>query len=225
MRSRCLIFATAGLAILPLAGLIGHATEELAARTGPQIGGLLNATFRQRDRIDHRNLLILDGQLAIVKASITGSIIGNVLLVLGVAFAVGGWRRVEQDFNRTAAGLHSAPLVIAVGALLLPALFSFTPGGDRLPYRSGLDRRVHRAHGYLCGGPALHAQVTPEPVSFRSRTRRAQMVGRARYGDTCRSHRRSRVDERVPGRRTRADGRGTRTVRTVRRADRGADHR
>jgi Ca2+:H+ antiporter len=122
-----LIFAAAGLAILPLAGLIGHATEELAARTGPQIGGLLNATFGNVTELIIATFLILDGQLAIVKASITGSIIGNVLLVLGLAFAVGGWRRVEQDFNRTAAGLHSASLVIAVGALLLPALFAFTP--------------------------------------------------------------------------------------------------
>jgi Ca2+:H+ antiporter len=122
-----LIFAASGLAILPLAGLIGHATEELAARTGPQIGGLLNATFGNVTELIIATFLILNGELAIVKASITGSIIGNVLLVLGVAFAVGGWKRVEQDFNRTAAGLHSASLVIAVGALLLPALFSFTP--------------------------------------------------------------------------------------------------
>jgi Ca2+:H+ antiporter len=121
------IFATAGLAILPLAGLIGHATEELAARTGPQIGGLLNATFGNVTELIIATFLILEGQLAIVKASITGSIIGNVLLVLGVALAVGGWTRTEQDFNRRAAGLHSASLVIAVGALLLPALFAFTP--------------------------------------------------------------------------------------------------
>jgi Ca2+:H+ antiporter len=122
-----LIFATAGLAILPLAGLIGHATEELAGRTGPQIGGLLNATFGNVTELIIATFLILDGQLDIVKASITGSIIGNVLLVLGIAFAVGGWSRVEQTFNRTAAGLHSASLIIAVGALLLPALFSLTP--------------------------------------------------------------------------------------------------
>lgn len=122
-----LIFVSAGLAILPLAGLIGHATEELAARTGPQVGGLLNATFGNVTELIIATFLILEGQLAIVKASITGSIIGNVLLVLGLAFAVGGWTRVEQEFNRTAAGLHSASLVIAVGALLLPGLFAFTP--------------------------------------------------------------------------------------------------
>ena len=121
------IFIVSALSILPLAGLIGHATEELAARTGPQIGGLLNATFGNVTEMIIALFLILDGQLAVVKASITGSIIGNVLLVLGLAFLFGGWTRVEQDFNRRSAGLHAASLLIAVGALLLPALFSFTP--------------------------------------------------------------------------------------------------
>ena len=121
-----LIFAVSGLAILPLAGLIGNSTEELAARTGPQIGGLLNATFGNITELIIAFFLILEGQLQIVKASITGSIIGNVLLVLGLAFFVGGWSRVEQTFNRASAGLHAASLVIAVVALLLPALFSYT---------------------------------------------------------------------------------------------------
>ena len=121
------VFVVSGLAILPLAGLIGHATEDLAGRTGPQIGGLLNATFGNVTELIIAFFLVLQGQLEVVKASITGSIIGNVLLVLGLAFLVGGWSRVEQEFNRRAAGLHAASLVIAVGALLLPALFSFTP--------------------------------------------------------------------------------------------------
>jgi Ca2+:H+ antiporter len=121
------IFATSALAILPLAGLIGHATEDLAIRTGPQIGGLLNATFGNVTEMIIAVFLILDGQLEIVKASITGSIIGNVLLVLGLSFLVGGWTRVEQKFSRLSAGVHSASLMIAVAALLLPALFSFTP--------------------------------------------------------------------------------------------------
>jgi Ca2+:H+ antiporter len=121
-----LVFAFSALAILPLAGLIGHATEELATRTGPQIGGLLNATFGNVTEMIIAIFLIIEGEISVVKASITGSIIGNVLLVLGLAFFVGGWNRVEQEFNRTSAGLHAAQLVIAVGALLLPALFSFT---------------------------------------------------------------------------------------------------
>lgn len=120
------IFAVAALAILPLAGQIGHATEDLAIRSGPQIGGLLNATFGNVTEMIIAVFLIIEGEIEVVKASITGSIIGNVLVVLGLAFVVGGWSRKEQRFNRASAGLHSASLVIAVVGLMMPALFSFT---------------------------------------------------------------------------------------------------
>jgi Ca2+:H+ antiporter len=121
------IFTTSALAILPLAGLIGHATEDLAARVGPQKGGLLNATFGNVTEMIIAFFLILEGEIEVVKASITGSIIGNVLLVLGFAFLVGGWTRVQQTFNRASAGLHSASLVIAVVGLMMPALFALSP--------------------------------------------------------------------------------------------------
>lgn len=120
------IFITSAIAILPLAGMIGHATEDLAIRVGPQKGGLLNATFGNVTEMIIAFFLILQGELEVVKASITGSIIGNVLLVLGLAFLLGGWSRREQQFNRTSAGLHSASLVIAVVGLLMPALFALT---------------------------------------------------------------------------------------------------
>lgn len=120
------IFITAAIGILPLAGIIGHATEDLAARSGPQVGGLLNATFGNVTEMIIAFFLILEGELEVVKASITGSIIGNVLLVLGLAFLVGGWKREQQSFNVASAGLHSASLVIAVVALMMPALFSFS---------------------------------------------------------------------------------------------------
>jgi Ca2+:H+ antiporter len=121
------IFIVSALAILPLAGVIGHATEDLAIRSGPRVGGLLNATFGNVTELIIAFFLIMEGELEVVKASITGSIIGNVLLVLGLAFLVGGWTRKEQTFSRAAAGLHSASLVIAVAGLLMPALFSFSP--------------------------------------------------------------------------------------------------
>jgi Ca2+:H+ antiporter len=121
------IFVVSSLAILPLAGLIGHATEDLAARVGPQKGGLLNATFGNVTELIIAFFLILDNQLGVVKASITGSIIGNILLVLGAAFLAGGWKHEEQQFNRASAGLHSASLVIAVVGLLMPALFALSP--------------------------------------------------------------------------------------------------
>ncbi len=128
------IFVVSALAILPLAGLIGHATEDLAARAGPQLGGLLNATFGNVTEMIIAFFLILQGELDIVKASITGSIIGNVLLVLGLAFLIGGWSRQQQSFNPVSAGLHSASLVIAVVALLMPALFSFS--GEATNFRT-----------------------------------------------------------------------------------------
>jgi Ca2+:H+ antiporter len=87
----------------------------------------LNATFGNVTEMIIAIFLILEGELEVVKASITGSIIGNVLVVLGLAFLVGGWRREEQRFNQASAGLHSASLVIAVVGLMMPALFSFTP--------------------------------------------------------------------------------------------------
>ncbi|HEX2057715.1 MAG TPA: calcium/proton exchanger [Actinomycetota bacterium] len=124
------IFAVSALAILPLAGLIGHATEDLAARIGPQKGGLLNATFGNVTEMIIAFFLILEGELEVVKASITGSIIGNVLLVLGLSFLVGGWGRGEQRFNRATSGLHSSSLVIAVIGLTLPALFALTPAAS-----------------------------------------------------------------------------------------------
>ena len=124
------IFLTSALAILPLAGLIGHATEDLAARIGPQKGGLLNATFGNVTEMIIAFFLILEGQLEVVKASITGSIIGNVLLVLGLSFLVGGIGREEQRFNKAASSLHSTSLVIAVVGLMMPALFALTPAAS-----------------------------------------------------------------------------------------------
>lgn len=124
------IFVTSALAILPLAGLIGHATEDLAARVGPQKGGLLNATFGNVTEMIIAFFLILEGELEVVKASIIGSIIGNVLLVLGLSFLVGGWGRSEQTFNRASSTLHSSSLVIAVIGLTLPALFALTPAAS-----------------------------------------------------------------------------------------------
>ncbi|MEA2453413.1 MAG: Ca2+:H+ antiporter [Actinomycetota bacterium] len=121
------IFIVSALAILPLAGLIGHATEDLAARSGPQVGGLLNATFGNVTEMIIAFFLIMNGELEVVKASITGSIIGNVLIVLGLSFLVGGWNRQQQEFSRASAGLHSASLLIAVVALMMPALFHLSP--------------------------------------------------------------------------------------------------
>jgi Ca2+:H+ antiporter len=122
------VFFTAAGAVIPLAGLIGRSTDQLAIRSGPRIGGLLNATFGNVTELIIAVLLILDDQLEIVKASLTGSILGNLLLVLGLSFFVGGLRNEEQTFNGDAASVHTTSLMLAVIGLLMPALFVLTSG-------------------------------------------------------------------------------------------------
>jgi Ca2+:H+ antiporter len=117
------VFVTSCLAIIPLAGLMGQATEHLAARMGSGIGGLLNATFGNAAELIIAALALRKGLHGVVKASITGSIIGNILLVLGLSVLVGGLKFTKQRFNRTAAALGSTLLALSVVALLVPALF------------------------------------------------------------------------------------------------------
>ena len=118
-----LIFLVAVLAIIPLAGYIGAATEQLAARLGGGIGGLLNATFGNAAELIIGALALHKGLPGLVKASITGSIIGNVLLVFGAAALVGGMRFNVQRFNRTAAGLGTTMLLLSAIGLVVPAVF------------------------------------------------------------------------------------------------------
>src|SRR6266567_207059 len=103
-RQPLLTFITSALAIVPLAGLIGRATDQLAIRVGPQLGGLLNATFGNLTELIVAVLLIAAGNFEVVKASLIGSIVGNLLLVLGVSLFVGGLRCGEQAFSARAAG-------------------------------------------------------------------------------------------------------------------------
>ncbi len=119
-------FITSGLAIIPLAGLIGRSTEQVAARVGSRLGGLLNATFGNITELIVCVLLIQADNFLIVKASLIGSILGNLLLVLGLSFATGGFRHKEQKFSPRAAGIHTASLFLAVAGLLMPALLILT---------------------------------------------------------------------------------------------------
>jgi Ca2+:H+ antiporter len=121
-----LTFITAALAIVPLAGLIGRATDQLAICVGPRLGGLLNATFGNLTELIVAVLLIAAGNFEVVKASLIGSIVGNLLLVLGVSLFVGGVARSEQAFSARAAGVHTASLVLAVAGLGVPALLVAT---------------------------------------------------------------------------------------------------
>jgi len=117
------IFVASAIAIIPLAGLMGKSTVMLADRLGPAIGGLLNASFGNAAELIIAVCALRQGQVDVVKASITGSILGNVLLVLGAAFLGGGLRYRRQTFNATAAGMSATLLALAAVGLLVPAIF------------------------------------------------------------------------------------------------------
>jgi Ca2+:H+ antiporter len=119
------VFLTSTLAVIPLAGLIGHATDELSKYTGPGLGGFLNASLGNAAEIVISLLALRAGLTEVVKASITGSIIGNLLLVFGLAILVGGWGREKQSFSRVAAGSSAAMLFLASAALLFPDIYAF----------------------------------------------------------------------------------------------------
>jgi Ca2+:H+ antiporter len=122
------IFLAACLAIVPLAGWLGRATEHLAHHTGEGVGGLLNATFGNAAELIIAIMALRRGLYAVVKASLTGSIIGNILLVLGVAVLAGGMKHKEQKFNATAARAQATLLTLAAIALILPAAFHYLAG-------------------------------------------------------------------------------------------------
>ena len=125
------IFLAASLAIVPLAGWLGHATEHLAEKTGEGVGGLLNATFGNAAEMIIAIMALRRGLYDVVKASITGSIIGNVLLVLGAAILAGGIKHQTQKFNASGARVQSTMLTLAAVAMTVPAAFHYLagPGG------------------------------------------------------------------------------------------------
>jgi Ca2+:H+ antiporter len=124
------IFVVSGLALVPLAALLGQATEQLALYTGPRIGALIQSTLGNAAELIITIVAIRAGLLTVVKASITGSILGNVLLVLGASLLLGGAKHGQQRFDRNLAGTSSTMMTLAVAALVIPAIFSI--GGERL---------------------------------------------------------------------------------------------
>jgi Ca2+:H+ antiporter len=130
--SATVIFIAAALGVIPTAALMGRATEELAARSGPGIGGFLNVTFGNAPELIIGVFALSAGLHEVVKASLVGSILGNILLVMGAAMLVGGSRRDRQRFDRTAAGAQSLMLLLAAVVLVMPAIFELV-AGDGLP--------------------------------------------------------------------------------------------
>src|SRR6187401_2362434 len=126
-----IIFFSAGLAIIPIAGLIVHSTEQLATKTGDAIGGLLNATFGNAPELIISFVALRAGYLQMVRASLVGAIIANMLLALGVSFLLGGLRHKDQQFNPTATRMYSTMMFVAAISMAVPSFFSrlFAPVG------------------------------------------------------------------------------------------------
>jgi Ca2+:H+ antiporter len=142
-----IVFGTAALAVIPCAAVMGEATEAIAARTGPGIGGLLNVTFGNAPELIIAFFALEAGLQEVVKASIVGSIIGNILLVMGAAMLAGGLPRDKQTFSRTAANAQSGMLILALAALIFPAIFQLIHGGglpgvgeERVDFGSDLEK-------------------------------------------------------------------------------------
>ena len=134
------LFLTAAISLVPLAGVIGLGTEQLARRSGPALGGFLNATFGNAAELIIALVALNNQHIGLVKASITGSIVGNLLLVLGLSFFVGGLGRHVQTFHRTAATNTAAMLFLAVVALVMPAVFDLSVYGTLAAQPAAIDR-------------------------------------------------------------------------------------
>lgn len=124
------VFVTSAVAIIPLAGLMGRATEHLARRVGVGLGAFLNAAFGNAAELIIAAVAMRSGLYDLVKASITGSIIGNILLVFGLASLLGGLKFQTQRFNRTAAHLGATMLLLSGIGLLIPAMFHLIAGDE-----------------------------------------------------------------------------------------------
>jgi Ca2+:H+ antiporter len=127
------VFVLSALAVIPLAAFIGESTGHLAEHLGPSAGALLNATFGNLAEMIIAIFAVRAGLLEVVKASLTGSILGNLLFVGGLSMLVGGWGRDSQRFNRLSSESTAGEMVVATGALLLPALFFRMGGGESHP--------------------------------------------------------------------------------------------
>jgi Ca2+:H+ antiporter len=124
-----LIFAAAAAGVIPTAALMGRSTEELAHRAGPGIGGFLNVTFGNAPELIIALFALNAGLQEVVKASIIGSVLGNILLVMGAAMLIGGLKRERQTFSATAASVQSSMLLLAAVALVMPTIFQLVSGG------------------------------------------------------------------------------------------------
>lgn len=172
------IFITAALAILPLAGWMGTATEEIAVVLGPSWGGLLNATFGNATELIIALIALNEGLVNVVKASITGSIMGNLLLVMGLSMLLGGLRHKEQTFQPIVARVNASSMNLAVIAMLLPTAVNITSDGISEPIQQQLSVAVAvvlmlvygltllfsmKTHAYLYDAGVANVEVGQNP--------------------------------------------------------------
>ena len=136
------VFGAAALGIIPLAWFMGLATEELGKHAGPGVGGLLNATFGNATELIIALFALFSGLYDVVKASLTGSIIGNILLVLGLSMFVGGLRHRTQTFSREASGIQTSMLLLAVIGLVMPDLYILSQDTTGQPVSAPLLRSM-----------------------------------------------------------------------------------
>ncbi|MCC7418434.1 MAG: calcium/proton exchanger [Acidobacteria bacterium] len=148
------VFVTAAISLVPLAGLIGLGTEQLAKRAGPAWGGFLNATFGNAAELIIAIVALNGNHIALVQASFTGSIVGNLLLVLGLSFFLGGLGRRSQRFARTRATNATTMLFLAVVALITPAVYDLSLFGSLSPRPPALDRLSLLSAAVLIGAYA-----------------------------------------------------------------------
>ncbi len=180
-----MIFAASALGIIPLAGLMGKATEFLSEKLGAGLGGLLNATFGNAAELIIALMALHAGLYDVVKASITGSITGNILLVLGLSITVGGMKYHQQTFNRTAASNGSTLLVLSVIGLVVPAIFHTIVKGSANAHEQELSLEIAsvlfvtyvlslfftlRTHKHLYAGDAVHEEELHEEPHWSTRT-------------------------------------------------------
>ena len=187
------LFIVACLAVIPLAGWMGKATEHLAERAGQGIGGLLNATFGNAAELIIALIALNKGLYGVVKASITGSIIGNILLVLGLSFIAGGFKWKDQRFNRTAARSAATTLTLGAIALVIPTLFHVSAGAS---WRPATEQRLSlaiaivlfltyiatlvfslRTHKSLYAGESHEAETEPTDGAAHGSTGTAGVMG------------------------------------------------
>lgn len=173
------LFICSCLAIIPLAGWMGRATEHLAEHLGQGIGGLLNATFGNAAELIIALFALSKGLTGVVKASITGSIIGNILLVLGLSFLTGGLKFQKQVFNRTAASISATALTLAAIALIIPTIFHLAAG--QVPVAQGGWTPVQEQNLSLAIAIVLFVTYALTLV-FTLMTHRDLFSGRATHG-------------------------------------------